>query len=120
VGRYSLAIIFINPAGAARAPQPPGGNDPRAGMATERPAAPPQTPPQTPPRTPPPPPPPPAAPPGRPKLHPGSRRLFAESHFLPAERVDSVLALLENRAVAEVDAQMVHVSRALRFANIAA
>jgi hypothetical protein len=37
---------------------------------------------------------------------------------LRSARVDCELALLENRALAEVDAQMARVRRALRFANI--
>ena len=81
-------------------------------MTTEGPATPPATPPPAPPA---------AAPLAAWKsLRPGPKRLFADSYFLPAERVDCELALLENRAVADVDAQMVHVSRALRFANAVA
>ena len=74
-----------------------------------------------PPSRPSPPSPPPPPPPRRHKTV-GAPSLFAQfdALLLHDARVDCELALLENRAVAEVDAQMVRVRRALRFANIVA
>ena len=74
-----------------------------------------------PPSRPPPPSPPPPSPPRRRKAT-STPSLFAQfdALLLHDTRVDCELALLENRAVAEVDAQMVRARRALRFADIAA
>lgn len=58
-----------------------------------------------------------AQPPPSPPLPPSIFAQF-DALSLRGERVDSELALLENRALAEVDAQMARVRRALRFANI--
>ena len=90
----------------------------RAAM-TERSATPP---PPSPPSPPPPSPLPPPPPPSRRRKTAGAPSLLAQFDALLVRdaRVDCELALLENRAVAEVDAQMVRVRRALRFANIAA